>query len=79
MTELRTAVICAPLRTPVGRFGGALAAVHARTLAVTVLEALLERTGIDPAAVDASSDRRGTRRWSRRRSAGWRRWTPASP
>ena len=52
MTELRTAVICAPLRTPVGRFGGALAPVHARGLAVTVLEALLERTGIDTAAVD---------------------------
>ena len=29
MTELRDVVICAPLRTPVGRMGGALATVPA--------------------------------------------------
>ncbi|WP_200941700.1 acetyl-CoA C-acetyltransferase [Agromyces sp. Root1464] len=52
MTELRDVVICAPLRTPVGRMGGALAPVTALELATTVLRALLERTGIDPAGVD---------------------------
>ncbi|WP_200921695.1 acetyl-CoA C-acetyltransferase [Agromyces sp. Leaf222] len=52
MTELRDVVICAPLRTPVGRMGGALAPVTALELATTVLRALVERTGIDPAAVD---------------------------
>jgi acetyl-CoA C-acetyltransferase len=52
MTELREAVICMPLRTPVGRFGGSLAPVHALGLATTVLRALLERTALDPAAVD---------------------------
>ncbi|SIO19844.1 acetyl-CoA C-acetyltransferase [Agromyces cerinus] len=52
MTELREVVVCSPLRTPVGRMGGALATVPALELATTVLTALLERTGIDPAAID---------------------------
>lgn len=52
MPELREAVICSPLRTPVGRLGGALAGVAAVDLAGTVLRALLERTGIDPTAVE---------------------------
>lgn len=52
MTELRDVVVCSPLRTPVGRMGGALATVPALELATTVLGALLERTGMDPAAID---------------------------
>src|SRR5690349_5934391 len=52
MTELRDVVICAPLRTPVGRMGGALATVPALELATTVLGALLERTDVDPVAID---------------------------
>jgi len=52
MTELRDVVICSPLRTPVGRLGGALSPVTALELATTVLRALLDRTGLDPAAVD---------------------------
>lgn len=46
------AVICSPVRTPVGRYGGALRDVDAETLAATVVRALVERTRIDPAAVD---------------------------
>ncbi|MFF2369232.1 acetyl-CoA C-acetyltransferase [Agromyces sp. NPDC058110] len=53
MSELREVVVCSPLRTPVGRMGGALADVSATSLAETVLTALLERTGVDPAAVDS--------------------------
>ncbi|MFB9310526.1 acetyl-CoA C-acetyltransferase [Agromyces hippuratus] len=53
MTELREVVVCSPLRTPVGRMGGALATVPALELATTVLTALLDRTGVDPAAIDA--------------------------
>ena len=45
-------VICEPLRTPVGRYGGSLATVTAADLGVTVLQALLERTGVDPEDVD---------------------------
>jgi acetyl-CoA C-acetyltransferase len=49
---VRDAVICEPLRTPVGAFGGALRDVPAHTLASTVITALLERTGLDPSTVD---------------------------
>ncbi|WP_206737333.1 acetyl-CoA C-acetyltransferase [Agromyces albus] len=52
MNELREVVICSPLRTPVGRMGGALAPVSALELATTVLRALVERSGVDPARVD---------------------------
>jgi acetyl-CoA C-acetyltransferase len=52
MPELREVVICSPLRTPVGRMGGALAPASALSLAETVLRALLDRTGLDPAAVE---------------------------
>lgn len=45
-------VICAPLRTAVGRFGGALADVPAATLATSVLQAIVSRTGLPPDAVD---------------------------
>jgi acetyl-CoA C-acetyltransferase len=46
------AVICEPVRTPLGRFGGALRDVSAQRLAATVIRALIDRTGLDPAAVD---------------------------
>ncbi len=40
------------LRTPFGSFGGTLADVPATQLAATVTKALLERTQLDPAALD---------------------------
>ncbi|ODT98378.1 MAG: acetyl-CoA acetyltransferase [Pseudonocardia sp. SCN 72-86] len=49
---MRDAVICEPLRTPVGGFGGALRDVPAHRLAATVVTALLERTGLPGGAVD---------------------------
>jgi acetyl-CoA acyltransferase len=49
---MRDAVICAAVRTPVGKRGGGLSGVHAVDLAATVLTALVERTGLDPAVVD---------------------------
>ncbi|MBB3053200.1 acetyl-CoA C-acetyltransferase [Prauserella isguenensis] len=49
---MRDAVICEPLRTPVGAFGGALRGVPAHTLATTVIRSLLDRADLDPAAVD---------------------------
>jgi acetyl-CoA C-acetyltransferase len=52
MTEMNEAVICEPLRTPVGRYGGVFKDVPAADLAATILRALVDRTGIDPAAVD---------------------------
>jgi acetyl-CoA C-acetyltransferase len=49
---VREVVICEPLRSPVGGFGGALRTVPAHTLGATVVRAVLERTGLDPEAVD---------------------------
>jgi len=49
---MRDAVICAAVRTPVGKRGGGLSGVHAVDLSATVLEALVERTGIDPGVVE---------------------------
>ncbi|MDQ2585436.1 acetyl-CoA C-acetyltransferase [Saccharothrix yanglingensis] len=45
-------VICEPIRTPVGRFGGALAALDATDLATTVLAELVRRTGLGEGDVD---------------------------
>ncbi|MFE5501988.1 acetyl-CoA C-acetyltransferase [Amycolatopsis japonica] len=49
---MRDAVICEPVRTPIGRFGGSLKSVPAADLATIALTGLLERTGIDPEAID---------------------------
>jgi acetyl-CoA C-acetyltransferase len=49
---VRDAVICEPLRTPVGGFGGSLRDVPAQDLASTVIRALMERTGLPPESVD---------------------------
>jgi acetyl-CoA C-acetyltransferase len=49
MTE---AYIVDAVRTPVGKRGGGLAHVHPADLGAHSLRALVERTGIDPAAVD---------------------------
>jgi len=47
----RAAIVC-PIRTPVGKFQGTLAPMSAGNLGAVILSALVERTGIDPAAVD---------------------------
>ena len=53
MTDTRTdVVICEPLRTPVGRQGGALAGLTATDLATAVLRELVRRTGLGEGDVD---------------------------
>ena len=49
---LREAWIVEALRTPIGRYGGALASVRPDDLAATAIEAVVARSGIDPAIVD---------------------------
>ena len=44
---MRDIIITSPVRTPVGRFGGALRTVPVQELAATVIRALVERTGVD--------------------------------
>ena len=48
----RDAVIVDAVRTPVGKRGGGLAGVHPVDLSAHVLEALAQRTGLDPALVE---------------------------
>jgi acetyl-CoA C-acetyltransferase len=49
---MRDAVICEPVRTPVGGFGGVFRDVRVQALASTAIAALVARTGIPPEAVD---------------------------
>ncbi|MFE5708541.1 acetyl-CoA C-acyltransferase [Rhodococcus sp. ACS1] len=49
---MRDVVICEPLRTPVGRFGGVFKDITPQSLAATVITALVERTGIDGSQID---------------------------
>jgi 3-oxoadipyl-CoA thiolase len=49
---LREAWIVAAVRTPIGRFKGALARVRPDDLAALVVAAAVERSGVDPAAID---------------------------
>lgn len=48
----RTAAIIACVRTPIGRYAGALAAVRPDDLAALVIRTVVDRAGIDPALVE---------------------------
>jgi 3-oxoadipyl-CoA thiolase len=49
---LRDAWIVDAVRTPIGRYGGALASVRPDDLAALVIRALVDRTRVDPASVE---------------------------
>jgi 3-oxoadipyl-CoA thiolase len=49
---LREAWIVEAVRSPIGRYGGALASVRPDDLAATVLRAVVDRAGVDPAIVE---------------------------
>ncbi|MHC3004056.1 acetyl-CoA C-acetyltransferase [Gordonia sp. GN26] len=49
---MRDVVICEPVRTPIGRYGGMFKSLTAVDLGVTALKGLLERTGIAPEKVE---------------------------
>jgi len=49
---MRKAAIVSAVRTPIGRYGGALAAVRPDDLAALVIRAAVERAGVDPGAVE---------------------------
>ena len=48
---MREALICEPVRTPIGRYGGMFKSQNAVELGVTALRGLLERTGLAPESV----------------------------
>ncbi len=45
-------LLAVPVRTPIGKFGGALASLTAADLGTAAARACLERSGVDPARVD---------------------------
>ncbi|MCV7169903.1 acetyl-CoA C-acetyltransferase [Mycobacterium manitobense] len=49
---MREAVICEPVRTPIGRYHGSLTSLTAVDLGVAALQGLLQRTGVAPDAVE---------------------------
>lgn len=49
---MRRAAIVAPVRTPVGAFGGALRPVPVEELGAIVVREVLRRTGLDPALIE---------------------------
>jgi acetyl-CoA C-acetyltransferase len=51
MSNMREVVICEPVRTPIGRYGGMFKSQNAVDLGVAALRGLLERTGIAPDVV----------------------------
>ena len=50
--KIRETFVCEPLRTPVGRFGGAYKDVDAPFLGAAVVSGLLERSGLPAEAVE---------------------------
>ena len=52
MSKGRAVFVVEALRTPIGRYGGALAEVRPDDLAAGVIAALLAKTGVDPAEID---------------------------
>jgi len=49
---IRRAAIVAPMRSPIGRFGGAFKDLPIEDLGAVVIKAILEKTGIDPAQIE---------------------------
>jgi acetyl-CoA acetyltransferase family protein len=49
---LRPVYVVDAVRTPIGKIGGGLAHVRPDDLAATVVRAVVERSGVDPAAID---------------------------
>jgi acetyl-CoA C-acetyltransferase len=49
---MRRAAIVSPLRTPIGAYGGMLRGVPVEELGATVVRAIVQRTGLDPALIE---------------------------
>ncbi|MEC7259450.1 MAG: acetyl-CoA C-acyltransferase, partial [Pseudomonadota bacterium] len=48
----RRAAIVAPLRSPIGRFGGAFRDLPVEHLGAAVVKAVIAKSGVDPARID---------------------------
>ncbi|WP_052866781.1 acetyl-CoA C-acetyltransferase [Streptomyces niger] len=52
MSDSTEIVLCEPLRTPIGKFGGALAGQRPAALAALLISEIVRRTGVAPEKVD---------------------------
>jgi 3-oxoadipyl-CoA thiolase len=52
MNDNREVVVVDAVRTPIGRYGGALSSVRPDDLAATIVRAIVQRTGVDPERID---------------------------
>ncbi|WP_030253417.1 acetyl-CoA C-acetyltransferase [Streptomyces violens] len=52
MTDPTEIVLCEPLRTPIGKFGGALAGQRPAALAARLITEIVQRTGVAPEKID---------------------------
>ncbi|MGW2277666.1 acetyl-CoA C-acetyltransferase [Streptomyces sp. NPDC001770] len=52
MTDPLDVVVCEPLRTPIGRFGGSFAQSAPAALAARLVSEIVARTGVDPERID---------------------------
>jgi 3-oxoadipyl-CoA thiolase len=52
VTVVRRAVVVSAVRTPIGRYGGALSGVRPDDLAAIAVAAAVERAGVEPATID---------------------------
>ncbi|MEV0598381.1 acetyl-CoA C-acetyltransferase [Streptomyces sp. NPDC050315] len=52
MSDPTEIVICEPLRTPIGKFGGALAGQRPAALAARLITEIVQRTGVAPEKID---------------------------
>jgi len=50
--DASTVTLCAALRSPIGKFGGALSDIRPDDLAAQVLAAVVAQSGVDPALID---------------------------
>ena len=50
--RLRRAAVVSPVRTPIGKYLGALSSVTAGDLGAVAIKALMQRTGVDPLLID---------------------------
>ena len=77
MTSVETAVIVDALRTPIGRYGGALKDVRPDDLAALVVREAVQRNALDPAGIEDVYFGDATRR--ERTTVTWRAWQFSSP
>jgi acetyl-CoA C-acetyltransferase len=80
MSQRPRFAIIAPARTPIGKFGGALASLSAADLGTAAATACLERAGVDGATVDQAIFGHGRQAGggpNTARQIGWRAGLPA--